>query len=398
MSENDCSPRKRYCKADKEYTQGDNDLPKKLKKDIDVRCEAFPNRVKYQPSRRNISFPIMIKKGILLGYGNPLLDISVQAQEDYLAKYDLKADNAILAEDKHQPMYEEIPNIFTDVDYVPGGAALNTIRVAQLLLKEPNATSFMGCIAHDKYGDILTKEARDVGVDVKFQYTDKAPTGTCAVICTGRCRSLVANLAAANCFSEDHLDNPEIWAAVEAANFIYFGGYPLTVCPQAMLRIAKFASENNKTVLMNMSAPFLCTFFKEPMLKMLPYADYWFGNESEALEFAKANDLGTDDIKEIAIKLAQWDKVNKSRSRIVVITQGVSPAIVAQDDKATEYDIIPIKQEDIVDSNGAGDSFVGGFLSELVQGKDLESCMKKGHEVANKCLQNIGCTFRNTPL
>uniref|UniRef100_A0A2C9LLQ5 Adenosine kinase n=1 Tax=Biomphalaria glabrata TaxID=6526 RepID=A0A2C9LLQ5_BIOGL len=347
MSENDCSPRKRYCKADKEYTQGDNDLPKKLKKDM---------------------------KGVLLGYGNPLLDISVQAQEDYLAKYELKADNAILAEDKHQPMYEEIPNIFTDVDYVPGGAALNTIRVAQVL--ESNFVFHLNLVFQ------LEKSGHTIHNNSYYW--------------NGRCRSLVANLAAANCFSEDHLDNPEIWAAVEAAKFIYFG--VSLKCSQLVLRIAKFASENNKTVLMNMSAPFLCTFFKEPMLKMLPYADYWFGNESEALEFAKANDLGTDDIKEIAIKLAQWDKVNKSRSRIVVITQGVSPAIVAQDDKATEYDIIPIKQEDIVDSNGAGDSFVGGFLSELVQGKDLESCMKKGHEVANKCLQNIGCTFRNTPL
>ena len=47
-----------------------------------------------------------------------------------------------------------------------------------------------------------------------------------------------------------------------------------------MVRIAKHAAEKNKVMLMNMSAPFLCTFFKEPMLKMLPYVDYFFGNES----------------------------------------------------------------------------------------------------------------------
>ncbi|KAH9505230.1 Adenylate kinase 2 [Bulinus truncatus] len=238
----------------------------------------------------------MIQKGILLGYGNPLLDISVQANEEYLEKYGLKPDNAILAEDQHKPMYDEIPKLFNEVDYVPGGAALNTIRVAQLLLKEPKATAFFGCIAHDKYGEVLTKAAQDVGVDVKFQYTDKQPTGTCAVICTGKNRSLVANLAAANCFTETHLDDAENWAAVEAAQFIYFAGYPVTVCPQAMVRIAKYAAENNKTVLMNMSAPFLCNFFKEPMLRMLPYADYWFGNESEALEFSRVNELGVNDL------------------------------------------------------------------------------------------------------
>ena len=30
------------------------------------------------------------------------------------------------------------------------------------------------------------------------------------------------------------------------------------------------------------------------------------------------------------------------------------------DGKVTEYPIIPIKEEDIVDTNGAGDAFVGG--------------------------------------
>jgi len=46
----------------------------------------------------------MAEEGILLGYGNPLLDISVQATKDYLEKYGLEANNAILAEDKHKPM------------------------------------------------------------------------------------------------------------------------------------------------------------------------------------------------------------------------------------------------------------------------------------------------------
>jgi len=335
----------------------------------------------------------MALTGILLGYGNPLLDISVQASKEYLEKYGLEADNAILAEDKHKPMYKEMADTFPDVEYIPGGATLNTIRVAQWILEKPKATSFFGCIAKDNFGDILTKAAQDSGVDVKFQYTDKEPTGTCAVVCTDKNRSLVANLAAANCFTEAHLDDPANWKAVEEAKFIYFGGYPLTVCPDAMVRIAKFAAQQNKTVCMNMSAPFLCTFFKEAMLKMLPYADYWFGNESEAEEFAKSNELGTTDRKEIALKIAAWDKVNKAKSRIVVITQGADPAIVVQDGKVTEHPVISIPAEEIVDSNGAGDSFVGGFLSQLVQGLPLEDCMKCGFKVARLILKRPGCTL-----
>merc|ERR1719422_2601852 len=282
---------------------------------------------------------------------------------------------------------------FPDVEYIPGGATLNSIRIAQWQLKTPNATSFFGCIAKDQFGDILTKAAQKAGVNVKFQYTDKEPTGTCAVVCTDKNRSLVANLAAANCFTEEHLDNKENWAAVEAAKFIYFGGYPLTVCPAAMLRIAKFAAENDKVVAMNMSAPFLCTFFKEQMLQMLPYADYWFGNESEADEFAKSNDLGTTDRKEIAKKIAEMKKENASRKRTVVITQGRDPAIVVTNGEVKEYPVIPIPEKDIVDSNGAGDSFVGGFLARLVEGKSLDECMANGHRIANIILQQPGCTL-----
>ena len=36
------------------------------------------------------------------------------------------------------------------------------------------------------------------------------------------------------------------------------------------------------------------------------------------------------------------------------------------DGQVTEYPVIPIKEEDIVDTNGAGDAFVGGEKTELV--------------------------------
>merc|ERR1712216_223945 len=45
----------------------------------------------------------------LLGMGNPLLDISVACEDDaLLKKYDLKLNDAILAEAKHAPLYEEM--------------------------------------------------------------------------------------------------------------------------------------------------------------------------------------------------------------------------------------------------------------------------------------------------
>ena len=42
---------------------------------------------------------------ILFCMGNPLLDMQVTSGEKLLEKYELKANDAILAEDKHAPMY-----------------------------------------------------------------------------------------------------------------------------------------------------------------------------------------------------------------------------------------------------------------------------------------------------
>ena len=48
------------------------------------------------------------------------------------------------------------------------------------------------------------------------------------------------------------------------------------------------------------------------MLAALPYVDVLFGNETEAVTFAKENDFGTEDVKEIAKKCSAWPKVRPS--------------------------------------------------------------------------------------
>ena len=61
--------------------------------------------------------------------GNPLLDMQVVNGESLLKKYDLKANDAILAEEKHAPLYEEIVKEHK-VTYVSGGATQNSARGA----------------------------------------------------------------------------------------------------------------------------------------------------------------------------------------------------------------------------------------------------------------------------
>lgn len=341
---------------------------------------------------------LSIREGLLLGLGNPLLDISALADHEFLQKYGMKPNDAILADDKHLPMYGEMVEKYK-VDYIAGGACQNTMRVGQWILQTPKVFALMGCIGKDKFGEILESKAKDAGVLIAYQYHDTLPTGTCAVVITdkGASRSLCANLSAANHFSKDHLDSAANKLLIQNAKFFYITSFFLTVSPATIMEIAEHACKNDKPFCMNLSAPFLCQFFKEPMMKAFPYIDILFGNEQEAVTFSQEHDFGTTDVEEIALRIQKLPKENESRSRIVIITQGHEPVICAKDGTITKYPAFSVPSEEIVDTNGAGDAFAGGFLAQYIQDKDLDICIKCGIYAATEVIKQSGCSLPEKP-
>ena len=68
--------------------------------------------------------------------------------------------------------------------------------------------------------------------------------------------------------------------------------------------------------------------------------------------------------------IASFEKSNANRPRIVIITQGAEPTIVATCQPGQEatielFPVDPIDHAKIIDTNGAGDSFVGAFFASL---------------------------------
>jgi adenosine kinase len=205
-------------------------------------------------------------------------------------------------------------------------------------------------------------------------------------------RSLVANLAAANTFTASHLETAEAKEAVEQAKIVYISGFFLTVSVESILSVAKKSVEDNKIFAINLSAPFLVQFFGDQLASVLPYADFVFGNESEAAAYGEAKGYGSD-LSTIALKLAAQPKASGTRPRIVVFTQGSSATIVASNGVVSVFAVDPLPREALVDTNGAGDAFVGGFLSQLVQDKPISECVRAGHFGARTIIQRSGCTF-----
>ncbi|KAI9002072.1 adenosine kinase b [Hyaloraphidium curvatum] len=335
--------------------------------------------------------------GVLLGMGNPLLDISADVPASLLEKYGLEANSAILADpEKHAPLYPELVSQYK-AEFVAGGATQNAIRGAQWMLPK-GSTVYIGSVGKDKYAEELRHAAESDGVVVKY-YEDEAQTGTCAVLLTdgGRNRSLVANLSAANNYKLAHLESEEIWKGfVEKAKFYYIEGYFFTVSPESILKLAKHAAEAGKIFAQNLSAPFLPQFFTAPMDEASPYWDIIFGNEAEFEAWGVAHKYeDPKDLKKVALEVSKLPKVSK-RDRMVVITQGGDPVIVAYKGEVKEYPIIKIDKEKILDTNGAGDAFVGGFLSRLVLGESVDRCVGAGNYCANCVIQRNGATYPPT--
>lgn len=245
----------------------------------------------------------------------------------------------------------------------------------------------------------MTEVAGKDGMVARYMEDTTTATGSCAVCVVGGERSLAANLSAANNYKVDHLKLPENWACVEKASFFYMAGFFITVSPESIMEVAKHAAANRKTFMMNLSAPFIMEVppFKEALMNAMPFIDFLFGNESEAETFAKTEGWETRDVSEIALKIADFPKATGTRPRVVVITQGAEATVVACGGKVMTYPVIKLAKEQLVDTNGAGDSFVGGFLAQLVAGKGLEECCRSGNYCANVVIQQSGCAYPAKP-
>jgi len=334
---------------------------------------------------------------VILGMGNPLLDISSEVDLSVVEKYGLKMGDAILAEDKHQPLFDELAKMPT-VQFIPGGATQNSVRVAQWMLQKPGATAYMGCIGKDEFGEKMKALCGKEGVNASYMIDESTPSGSCATLINNKERSLCTNLCAANNYKISHLQQPENLKILKEAKIVYSAGFFTTVSPDSMVLAAKTTVETGAHYCLNLSAPFLMQVppFKAALDSVIPFTDFLFCNETEAATWAEVSGWDTKDVGFIATRLSLIPS-NKTRKRTVVITQGRDPTIVAVNGHTNEYDCTPVPQEKVKDTNGAGDAYVGGFLAALSKGQDIAQCCKAGSYSAGVIVQHDGTQFPATP-
>ena len=75
---------------------------------------------------------------------------------------------------------------------------------------------------------------------------------------------------------------------------------------------------------------------------------------------------------------------------MVVMTRGAASVICATRHGVRYLDVTPPPQH-IRDTTGAGDAFLAGFLSQLMDGRSLQQCVAAADRVAKIVIGQTGC-------
>jgi adenosine kinase len=340
-----------------------------------------------------------------------MLDISTVVDSTFLVKHNLHPNKAKHVE--NEELFLEIESGNLDVKYNAGGSIDNACRVAQRLLGKKADVGYIGCLGNDKNGQILEDAMESAGVVTYFQKSTEYPTGRCLVLITKKVnRSLVTYPGAANKFTIDHLSLEQNWDAIRNAKIVYSGAFFLACSKVSLLKVAQFCSiSTNKIFCFNLSATFLCRPpHVEHIKELIQFADLVVGNAEEAETFAEFGLLmDKKDHKLIAKAISMLPKIGLHRqNRCVIITRGKDPCIVVNgnnNDEVKEFPSIPIKEAHIVDTNGAGDAFVGGLLAHMaIEGSDVlkvtDEAIFSGLQASFQILKASGCNdtlLKNIP-
>ncbi|MCQ2817412.1 MAG: PfkB family carbohydrate kinase [archaeon] len=230
-----------------------------------------------------------------------------------------------------------------------------------------------------------------------FETINTQNTGLCVVICNNNDRSHYTDLGASTQMTPKFFDR--YFESIQDCSLIFTELFIIRHQYDILCKLAELGLNDDKIFSFNLPSYFFIENYINEIEHLYAYADIIFCNLGEARYFA--NLMGfteSPDIKDLMIQLATLEKKNPKKNRIVVVTVGSHPAWVCEYDfmnskvkNLFSCPIRPIDRELIVDTNGAGDSFAGGFLSQYMQGKSLEECMICGHWAASIIIQYRGC-------
>ncbi|UFZ02258.1 adenosine kinase [Bradyrhizobium ontarionense] len=308
----------------------------------------------------------------VLGIGNAIFDVLVQADEAFLARHGMtKGGMALIDEARAAAIYRDMG----PATEMSGGSAANTIvGLASLGAR----AAYVGKVKDDQIGRMYTHDIRAAGVAFDTAPAADGPATGCSYILVtpdGE-RTMNTYLGAAQNLTPADIDP----AQIAAARIIYLEGYLWDPkdAKDAFVKAATIAHDAGREVALTLSDAFCVDRYREEFLDLLRggTVDLVFANETELHSLYQTSDFDG------ALKQLRED------ATLGIVTRSDKGCVVVSNDGVIAVPAHPI--ETLVDTTGAGDLFAAGFLFGLVRKTGYEAAGRFGGLAAAEVIQHIG--------
>ena len=307
----------------------------------------------------------------VVGIGNAIVDVLVQADERFLDDHGLtKGTMALIDESQAERLYASVgPGLETS-----GGSAANTLAgIAQL----GGRAGFIGRVRDDQLGAIFAHDIRSVGARFDTPSASSGPsTARCLILVTPDAqRTMCTYLGASVGLDSQDLDLD----LVRQASVLYLEGYlwDSEEAKRAFIAAAEAARASGGQVALSLSDAFCVDRHRDSFLELVDgHVDILFANEMEITSLYKADSFE-----------AAADQV-RGRCKVAALTRSEQGSVILSGDE--QLAIEPYRLGDLVDTTGAGDLYASGFLHGYTRGEPLERCGRLGSLCAGQVVTQLG--------
>lgn len=263
-----------------------------------------------------------------------------------------------------------------DIHMTTGADALNE---ATILANKERKVQLETVIGKDDAGKIIQNHCETAGITVREECIRKEETTGMNIVLVEEngARSFLTNPhGTLRSLRLEHIQIP----FPESAKIICFASifvFP-KIGPDELKQIFSKAKAQGKIVCADMTKRKNGETL-EDMAEAFSYIDYLFPNEEEAKLLS-----GADTVEEAAELIKSTGVGN------VIIKSGKRGCYVRTD--VEKYWVNAEKNVECIDTTGAGDSFVAGFLETLSEKKEVLECARRGNLYGAKSVQYIGAT------
>lgn len=254
-----------------------------------------------------------------------------------------------------------------------GGDALNE---AVIISRLGHSVSLIGQIGNDMLGDIIIKRCEDDQIQHNSIIRDSNISTRINVVIikeNGERHFIKDMNATSGSLRDEHIDY-EIIKKAKVVSLASIFASKLTN-NKLILKILKTAKENNVTTFADM-VPMSNGETLDFLAESLPYLDYFLPNLEEAKMLT-----GETTPDNMANRLLDYGVKN------VIIKSGKRGCFLKNKDKSL---LVPGFQVNAVDTTGAGDNFVAGFITAFLDGRKIEECGRYANAVAALSTEQVG--------